>query len=92
MKAKATGTRRIFPFRIWYFDLQGKLHHEAIALWKVRQTDGEPNMQDALAKLRGLRRNGGQAGMPGGIDEGWPGAILLNCEGGYPCLLPAMLS
>ena len=87
MKVKATSERRTFPFRITYFDAKGKFVSEVIELWEVRSARNRPNMEDAMRKLRGLRNAGGQEGMPGGVDEGWPGVILLRCGKEKPAIL-----
>lgn len=78
-----------FRFVFWYFHPNGKFHSQAYETWELRTIDGgtKPNMQDALAKLRGLRDSGGQEGMPGGLDEGWLGPIMIQCESGFPQLL-----
>lgn len=75
-------------FSISYFNPNGTHHFTTRESWDVQVGEnGQPNMVHAMAKLRGLRDSGGQMGMPGELDEGWPGPILLECEGAAPQLL-----
>lgn len=81
-----------FEFEIWYFKESGKFYTEAKVTWSMENiaTDGQPPtpaMWHAVAKLRGLRDNGGPEALPGLCCNGWPGPIVINCEQGFPCLL-----
>jgi hypothetical protein len=76
--------KKLFKFTINYFRADGLFHMKTNVKWKIREKNDRPNMQDVVAKLRGLQRNGGQKGMPGGIDEGFIGYVLVIPEIGYP--------
>ncbi len=73
MKVKATGTRRIFPFRLTYFDRAGRFICHSVELWDVRAPGNKPNMEDAKEKVCRWADH--------------YGAILLQCGEEQPCLI-----
>lgn len=80
-------------FTIWYFKPNGKFYTETSVQWELKSIADTncPYMNDAVAKLRGLRDRGGQGAMPGlsAMTEGWDGPILIKGMGdtGFPCLI-----
>lgn len=84
--------KKTFSFEVWYFKESGKFYTESNWETEVDALGPEgnaPYMQEAVARLRGLRDSGGQGAMPGLSQwtEGWAGPILLNHPEGYPCLI-----
>jgi hypothetical protein len=58
-------------YEIHYFKPNGKYYTVA-----TLEYGGE--LSHAVAKIRGLRDNGGQGGLPGLSGEGWDGPILIK--------------
>lgn len=88
--------RASFEFKLTYFKDSGKYYTDALVTWDVRCicddmpfSSSMPNMNDVVAKVVGLRDDGGQGSMPGLSDQsaGWDGFILVECEQGFPCLI-----
>ncbi len=85
-----TKTKRQFSFTIWYFKPSGKFYSEGTMELATDNcgSDQHPTayMQDAVDHICGLRDGKGNH-MPG-LSGRWHGPILVNCEDGYPCLIP----
>jgi hypothetical protein len=82
--------KREFLFTIWYFKPNGKFYTSADVHWSVRVSGSDgPYMADAVARLRGLRDH--ESALPG-LSGGWDGPIVINCDTGFPCLIPPSLS
>ena len=62
-----------FHFELTYFDAKGRFIKSTVVSWKCRYhlaNQETAYLQDAVAKLRGLRNNGGQ----------WPFPKLINLK------------
>ena len=83
-------TSEDFTFTIQYFKLSGKYYTETVLNMNVRACTGPgPRtafMHDAVEKLQSMVRNKEQ--LPGLSSRGWEGHILIDCEDGFPCLIP----
>ncbi len=84
--------KKEFTFEIWYFKANGKFYTGVTVSWPIRDLSDTPGhlsacMNDAVAKLRGLRDTGGPNALPGLSSSGWEGFIVINCEHGCPCLI-----
>jgi hypothetical protein len=79
--------KKIFKFTIRYFTPEGGFYKEARVKWEIRELNNYPNMNDVVAKVRGLQQCGGQMGMPGNIDDNFIGLILIIPEKGPTKLL-----
>lgn len=81
--------KQVFTFRVVYFKGSGKFYTETTMTREVR-TDGAgaPYMPDVVAYLRGLRDCDGEGSLPGLSGTWAEGFILVDCEQGYPCLIP----
>lgn len=88
--------RKLFYFTITYFTLQGKMYLECEYPFECRYTKGvdsptgrdTPDLEHLRQHVRGLLHSGGQMGMPGEVDEGWEGYILLQHPLSNSILLP----
>lgn len=82
--------RQLFKFTVSYFKPSGKWYTTTDYDYNVRVITGKvtiPYMADVVAHLRGLRDS--QTGRLPGLQSGqWEGHILVDCEEGYPCLIP----
>lgn len=82
--------KKLFTIKLTYFKPSGKYYTDAKFQREFRALeDGSVNMHDVIAHVRGNRDNGGQGAMPGLSEfrDGWDGAILVDCDDGYPHLL-----
>ncbi len=73
--------KKKFAFLITYFKPSGKLYASEVVHWDIRSVDmneSQAYTPDALAKLRGLRDNGGPEALPGLCCDGWDGPILIE--------------
>lgn len=70
-----------FPFLITYFKPSGKYYTSAVVCWDIAHCTINPQLayyQDAIAKLRGLKNNGGQGALPGLGGDGWDGYMVIE--------------
>jgi hypothetical protein len=78
---------KTFSFTAWYFKPSGKFYTSADFNLTVQSIDtggGEiPYMQDAVDYFK--ERRGPFPGLQSGR---WDGPIVVNCEDGFPCLIP----
>jgi hypothetical protein len=83
-----------FRFEIIYFKPNGKYYTCAFIEKEVSclpTTDPEgtlnPYMQEIVDWLRQVRDEQIES-LPNLLGKGWNGHIFVNCEEGYPCLIP----
>jgi len=68
-----------FTFKISYFDQFGELFLSTLYDYECETRNGlVPEMRNIKRHIEGLRKNGGQGGMPGGLDERYPYPILIE--------------
>ncbi len=84
--------KRKFKFTIWYFKPSGKYAYQGEVEWEVVDCGNEHEgvwysvayMQEAVDRLRYWD----EGPLPGISSCTWFGPVVINCEQGYPCLIP----
>ena len=88
--------KKVFTFRVVYFKPSGKFYTEAEIDLEVQVTGPEgsptvPYMQDAVDHITGIRDGRIPGPMPG-LSTIWRGHVVIDCQEGFPCLIPSMLA
>jgi hypothetical protein len=90
-RTKRRGPKKSFTFTITYFKPNGGYWHKTQVVWEIHTKLDSPNtpmMDDAAARLRGLRGNG-PGSMPGLGDDAsdWHGYMLIEHYMAFPVLI-----
>lgn len=83
--------KKTFRFKVTYFKPSGKYYtdgHFDLEVDACGPTE-TPYMQQAVDHVKALR-DGPPCAMPG-LATQWRGYILIDCEHGFPCLIPALV-
>ena len=80
------GKTNVFNFDVWYFKANGKFYANAKFDHECQISSGDScYMYDVVEHFEGLRKT--KRSMPG-LSGHWDGPIVINCEQGWPCLIP----
>lgn len=91
--AKTKTPKGLFYINIIYYNTKGewigKYLHNHLFRYKNKKPYGYriPIISDVIAHIKGLRESGGQCGMPGQIDEGFKGYVVIEAIGNMPVLI-----
>lgn len=83
-------SKRPFAITITYFKPSGKMYSTEEVTWEIGACEDSgsptltPYMQDAVDRIKAARAAKTLPGLAGG----WEGPILVDCEEGFPVLIP----